>query len=51
VKKRYAGKEAYLANIRRASEGLVAKRYALAADIDKMVERAGQFWDGLNTLR
>ena len=45
VKKRYSDKQAYLASIRRASEGLVSKRYALSADVDKMVERAGQLWD------
>ena len=45
VKKRYSDKQTYLASIRRASESLVSQRYALRADVDKMVERAGQLWD------
>lgn len=45
VKKRYGSKDAYLSNIRKASEGLAEKRYTLRADIDKMVDRAGQLWD------
>ena len=45
VKKRYSDKQTYLASIRSASENLVSQRYALSADVDKMVERAGQLWD------
>ena len=35
----------YLTAARAAAEALVAARYALAEDVEAMVERAGQLWD------
>jgi hypothetical protein len=45
IAERYASREAYLAAVREGAEALVAGRYALAEDVDGMVERAGQLWD------
>jgi hypothetical protein len=47
AKKRYGSKKAYLDKIRVAADGLVAKRYALPNDVEKMVDRAGQLWDAM----
>jgi len=45
IAERYASRAAYLTAVRAAAESLVAARYALAEDVDGMVERAGQLWD------
>jgi hypothetical protein len=45
--KRYASKDAYLAAYKQACERLVKQRYALAPDVERMVERAGQLWDAV----
>jgi hypothetical protein len=45
IAERYASREAYLATVREAAEALVAARYALAEDVEGMVERAGRLWD------
>jgi hypothetical protein len=45
IAERYASRAAYLTAVREAAESLVAARYALAEDMDGMVERAGQLWD------
>ena len=48
VKKRYGSRKAYLDKIRLAADGLVAKRYALSGDVEKIVDRAGQLWDAMD---
>jgi hypothetical protein len=45
IEERYAGREAYLARVRRDAEEMVAARHLLAEDVDAVVERAGALWD------
>jgi hypothetical protein len=45
IAERYGSREAYLAAVRRAAEALVAARWALAEDVEAMVERAGRRWE------
>ena len=45
IAERYASREAYLDAVRKAADGLVAARHALAEDVEAMVERAGRRWD------
>ncbi len=45
IEERYAGREAYLARVRRDAEEMVAARHLLAEDVDAVVARAGALWD------
>jgi hypothetical protein len=45
IEERYASREAYLANVRAAVDGLVQQRYVLTADVSSLMERAGAQWD------
>jgi hypothetical protein len=45
IEERYAGREDYLARVRRDAETMVAARQLLAEDVDAVVERAGALWD------
>jgi hypothetical protein len=45
VDERYRGREAYLAQITRAANELVAKGYLIEADVPHIVEQAGTRWD------
>jgi hypothetical protein len=45
IEERYAGREGYLARVRRDAEVMVAARHLLAEDVDAVVERAGALWD------
>jgi hypothetical protein len=47
AQKRYESKDAYLNRVREAAGALVARRFALQADVDKMVGRAGELWDAV----
>lgn len=45
IAERYASRDAYMAAILRAAQGLVDGRYLLAEDVAGVVERAGQHYD------
>jgi hypothetical protein len=45
IEERYSSRAAYLAEIRKVADGLVAGAYFLAEDVDDVVERAGAQWD------
>ena len=45
IDERYASKDDYLSRVRAAAEELVAQRYMLAEDIDRVVAVANQKWD------
>ena len=45
IEERYAGREDYLARVRREAEAMVAARELLSEDVDAVVERAGALWD------
>jgi hypothetical protein len=47
LEERYAGRDDYLARVRRAAEDLVAARGLLAEDVDAVVRAAGRLWDVL----
>jgi hypothetical protein len=51
VSRRYATKDAYLSRFRAAAGALASRRFALQADIDKMVETAGELWDAVAAQR
>jgi Alpha/beta hydrolase domain len=48
IEERYGSRAGYLAAVRVAAEALVQARYALAEDVEAMVERAGQRWDAID---
>jgi hypothetical protein len=45
VEERYASKDDYLAQVRAAAEDLVAQRYMLEEDVDRVVSVAAAKWD------
>jgi hypothetical protein len=45
IAERYPSRDAYLAQVREATQKLVAARHVLAEDVDAIVERAGRRWD------
>jgi hypothetical protein len=45
IEERYAGREDYLARVRREAEIMVGSRHLLAEDLDAVVARAGALWD------
>jgi hypothetical protein len=45
IDERYAGREDYLARVRRDAEAMVSSRQLLAEDVDAVVARAGALWD------
>jgi hypothetical protein len=45
IEERYAGRDDYLARVRREAEAMVAARYLLGEDVDAVVERASALWD------
>jgi hypothetical protein len=45
IEERYAGRDDYLARVRRAAHSLVAERRLLSEDVPRIVERAGLHWD------
>ncbi len=45
LEERYAGREDYLARVRRDALAMVEARQLLAEDVDAVVERAGSLWD------
>jgi hypothetical protein len=45
IEERYSTKAGYLAKVRAAAEALVAERYMLAEDVDRVVTIAGEKWD------
>ncbi|MBI4311064.1 MAG: hypothetical protein HY681_04710 [Chloroflexi bacterium] len=47
IEERYASREAYLALVRKAAEGLVAQRFMLAEDVDHVVQQAGLRYDAI----
>jgi hypothetical protein len=51
VSRRYPTKEAYLGRFRTAADALASRRFALQADVDKMVGRAGELWDAVAAQR
>lgn len=50
VAERYASREAYLAEVRKAAEQLVAGRYLLAGDVDLCLAIAGERYDAVAAL-
>ncbi|MFN8091631.1 MAG: alpha/beta hydrolase domain-containing protein [Vicinamibacteria bacterium] len=48
IEERYAGRDDYLARVRRAADALVAGRLLLAEDVPAVVERAARHWDWLD---
>lgn len=51
IEERYAGRDAYLAQVTRAAETLVKARLLLASDVEKIRARAGYRWDELTSTR
>jgi Alpha/beta hydrolase domain len=45
IAERYASKEAYLEQVKKAAEALIAERYLLAADLDSILHRAAWRYD------
>jgi hypothetical protein len=45
IEERYASKDGYLAAVRQAAEGMVAERFILEEDVDRIVAGAGARWD------
>ena len=45
AKERYATREAYLEQVRKAADALIQARYLLAEDLDEIISQAGQHYD------
>ena len=45
IAERYASKEVYLEQVRKATEALIQARYLLAEDLDEILNQAGQHYD------
>ena len=45
IEERFAGREDYLARVRRDAETMAAARHLLTEDVDAVVARAGALWD------
>jgi hypothetical protein len=45
IEERYASREDYLSQVRRAAEALVSRGYLLANDVGRVMQRAGDMWD------
>jgi hypothetical protein len=45
IRERYATRDAYLEKARQAAEALVAQRFLLLDDVDRVVQRATDTWD------
>jgi hypothetical protein len=45
IEERYSGRQDYLQRVRRAAADLVREQFLLPADVDDVVEQAGQTWD------
>jgi hypothetical protein len=51
VAERYPSRAAYLERVRETTRKLIAKRHALAEDLEAIVERAGKRWDWIAAQR
>jgi len=51
IEERYAGRDAYLSQVRLAAQKLVAERYVLSQDVDPIVQHAATVWDNLTQGR
>jgi hypothetical protein len=51
IAERYPSRAAYLAQVRAATEALVAERHVLAEDVAAVVARAGQLWEFVHAAR
>ena len=49
IAERYASKVAYLERVREATRKLIAERYALAEDLEAVLDRAGRLWDWIHS--
>ena len=47
VEERYAGRADYLARVRAVAEDLVARRFAIAEDVEVFVAHAAERWEAL----
>ena len=47
IAERYASRDDYLRQVRKAAEDLVRQRFMLAADVPAAVERAQEMWDAI----
>lgn len=47
AEERYASREAFLAQVKRAAEALAGERFVLAEDVPAIVEQNGRYWDGV----
>lgn len=47
IAERYAGREDYLRQIKRATEDLVRQRFMLTADVPAALERAAEMWQAI----
>ena len=47
IEERYPSKEAYLARVREATEGLVSEGYVLEGDLEWVVSQASERWDAI----
>jgi len=45
IEERYLSRDAYLTAVRRAAEALIEARYALAEDLEAMIDIAAERWD------
>ena len=45
IEERYPSREDYLSRVRQAADGLVQRRYLLADDVARVMQRAGDMWD------
>jgi hypothetical protein len=45
IAERYASREAYLEQVRKATEALIRARYLLAEDLEEVISQAGQHYD------
>lgn len=50
IEERYAGKDDYLARVRRAAEALVTQRCLLAEDVERIVKVAADKWDAFHAF-
>jgi len=50
ILERYAGRDDYLARVRRAALDLVSQRFARSEDVEAVVKRAGEMWDAITAI-
>jgi hypothetical protein len=51
IAERYASREAYVEQVRKATEALIQARYLLAEDLDEIISQAGQHYDLVSRQR